>query len=125
MMKKMRLEFKKYVAHLSIDPTASLENIAISTGTSVDVVKKNLQFMINKNFFYNAYIDANNNRLVLPSMKNNMNQTEQKTSVNNVTPDVQERIVYSTCYCPKCGGINQIIQGSVAECDFCGSNLQG
>lgn len=115
--KKMRLEFKKYVAQLSIDPTASLENIAGATGTSVDVVKSNLQYMIKKHFFTDAYIDEKNNQLVLPSMTQRAQQEQQIQKI--------QKIQYVTCNCPNCGGINKIAKGTVAECDFCGSPLNG
>ena len=123
--KKMRQIFKNYVAQLSVDPTGQIENIAAATGTSVDVVKKNLQFMIKKRFFTNAYIDENNNQLVLPVMAqkpiqpqdNSINQNDQTA----ISPDKE----YVTCNCPNCGGINRIVKGMVAECDFCGSPLQG
>lgn len=49
--KKMRLEFKKYVAELSYNPTGTIDNLAAATDTSVDVVKKNLKFMIKKDIF--------------------------------------------------------------------------
>ena len=122
--RKMRLEFKKYVSHLSTDPTGSIENIAAATGKSVDVVKKNLKFMINKKFFSGAYIDERNGQLVLPSMTNNVNDTSQNT-INTTTTQQRTEIVYKSCNCPNCGGINKIAQGAVAECDFCGSPLQG
>lgn len=63
--KKLRLEFKKYAAYLSVDPTGSLDGIASASGVSVETVKKNLNAMIRKNYFTNAYIDHANNRLVI------------------------------------------------------------
>lgn len=122
--KRMRLTFKKYVAHLSVDPTGALENLAAATGTSVDVAKKNIQFMIDKKFFSNAYLDEANNQLVLSSMANKQNATPMAD--NSYTPNgqPQKEIVYKTCNCPNCGGINKVAQGTVAECDFCGSSIQ-
>ncbi len=122
--RKMRIEFKNYVSHLSAIPTGSLENIAAATGTSVDVVKKNLKFMIKKKFFSGAYLDEKNNQLVLPSMANNVNPTSQNT-LNTATNHQTTETVYKTFNCPNCGGMNKIVQGTVTECDFCGSPLQG
>lgn len=118
--KKMRLEFKKYVSQLSVDPTGSIENIAAATGTSVDVVKKNLKFMIKKNYFTSAYIDEKNNQLVLTVQKT---QQEQYTPQASGNSSANSQTVMVTCNCKCCGGINKIAKGSVGECDFCGSPI--
>jgi hypothetical protein len=122
--RKMRLTFRLYVTQLSANPDGQIENIAGATGTSVDVVKKNLKFMIKKRFFTNAYIDEQNNRLVLPSLVNQASAeqrvSEPQTAVQTKAP--QQMI---TCNCKNCGGVNTIVKGSVSECDFCGSPLQG
>lgn len=123
--KKMRLEFKKYVAQLSVDPTGSLENIAGARGTSVDVVKSNLQYMIKKHFFTDAYIDEKNNQLVLASMAQRAQQEQQMQQQSMRSGGSAQQIQYVTCNCPNCGGINKIAKGTVAECDFCGSPLNG
>lgn len=123
--RKMRLEFKKYVTHLSADPTGSLENIAAASGTSVDVVQKNLQFMVKKKFFADAYLDKTDNRLVLSSMEHKRNEEGTQDYSFAAQSQPQKEIVYKACKCPNCGGMNKIAQGIVAECDFCGSPLQG
>ena len=80
--------------------------------------------MIDKKFFSNAYLDEANNQLVLSSMANKQNATPMAD--NSYTPNgqPQKEIVYKTCNCPNCGGINKVAQGTVAECDFCGSSIQ-
>lgn len=114
--KKMRLEFRKYVTQLSVDPSGSLENLASATGVSVDVVKDNLKYMIKKKFFTNALIDEHANKLVLPGI---VQRTEQQNVAVNTS--VQAEMV--ACTCPCCGGMNRIVKGTVVECDFCGSPL--
>lgn len=118
---KMRLEFKKYVTQLSVDPSGSLENLASATGTSVDVVKKNLQFMIKKNFFSDAVINEQEHRLVLPAKAKKEQQT--KTLRHSASGAAQQELI--ACSCPCCGGMNKIAKGTAGECDFCGSPLQG
>lgn len=118
--KKMRLEFKKYVTHLSNDPTGSLENIAAAAGTSVDMTKKNIKFMLKKKFFSNAYLDESNNRLVLSGTEH-----KEPATPNNYNLQAQAEPVYVSRKCPNCGGVNKVVQGTVTECDFCGSPLQG
>lgn len=122
--KKMRQEFKKYVSCLSKDPTGLIANIAAATGTSTDVVKKNLKFMIKKQFFVNAYIDEQNNQLVLASLSNNTSNNMIDNAVSGISK-TDDNAIYKPCTCPNCGGLNKVIQGKVAECDFCGSPIQG
>lgn len=157
--RKMRLQFKKYVTKLSSDPTASLDNIAASSGTSVDVAKKNLEYMIKNKFFSNATLDEDNNTIILGGKTNNMSEiddifnevnetlsefqssfnesvttrSESSISFSNETSSFDgffeqpksKKPVYQSCNCPNCGGINKILKGTVSECDFCGSPLEG
>lgn len=118
---KMRLEFKKYVTQLSVDPSGTLENLASATGTSVDVVKKNLRYMIKKKFFSDAFIDEQANRLVLPAMTQKTQQNQAPRFAASGT--IRQELV--ACTCPCCGGRNKIAKGMTGECDFCGSPLQG
>lgn len=115
----MRLEFKRYVAYLSADSSGMIENLASATNSSVGVVKKNLRYMIRKNFFVDTYIDEKNNQLVFPSMERKAQQLQNMTSTSTTPP------VFVVCNCPSCGGVNKIVKGSVADCDFCGTPLQG
>lgn len=117
--KKMRLEFKRYVAHLSVDSSAKIENLASITNTSVNVVKKNLRFMIKKNFFVDTYIDEKNNQLVFPSIARKEQQMQAMASTSATQP------MFTVCNCPSCGGVNKIPKGMVEDCDFCGTPLQG
>ena len=125
--KKMRLEFRKYIVELSNDPTGTIDNLAAATGKSVDVVKKNLQFMIQKGYFASAYIDERQNKLVLANREQKVAAQSQSQAFNNMNPQPHsvEKIEYVTCTCPNCGGINKIVKGGSTECDFCGSPLTG
>lgn len=119
---KMRMEFKKYIAHLSADPSGSLENLASATGASVDKVKKNLKYMINKRFFTDAFINEQTSQLIFPSMAQRLQQQAQ-TMPYAGPGTAQPELVVCTCRC--CGGINKIAKGTAGECDYCGSPLQG
>lgn len=118
--KKLIKNFKIYVIRLSTDPTGSIDNLAIGLGTSPDVVKKNIQKMIDKKYFVNAYIDTNANRIVFP-MSSNM-KSGSKQEFQNPTP--QTNVEYDSITCKNCGGLNKTIKGNVYECDFCGSPLK-
>jgi hypothetical protein len=120
--KKLIKDFKTYVQKLSADPTGSISNLASAAGTSQDVVKKNLENMINKKFFVNAFIDINKNCIVFPS-SNNINAGTNAAQSNVQQNTNQPEIEYVTVTCKSCGGINKIIKGKVSECDFCGSPI--
>lgn len=117
--RNMRLTFKRYVVQLNADPFNSLEDLATATNSSVDIVKKNLQYMIKKNFFVDAFINEQTNQLVLPSMASRVQQQAQAPQTSK-DADQQELV---TVVCPCCGGRNEMVKGTTKECDFCGSPL--
>lgn len=53
--------FKDYILRLSTDPTQSVDKLAASTGTPIELVKSNLNQMIKSGYFPNAYIDESTN----------------------------------------------------------------
>ena len=116
--------FKGYVTILSIDQSKSLDNLAAATNTSVDVVQANIKEMIKKEFIANAYIDLAYNRLVFAGQQPPMstNTTVSNTSSSEINNNgIKE---YKTITCSSCGANNKILEGSVSECDFCGSHLK-
>jgi uncharacterized protein with PQ loop repeat len=113
--KKLINDFKTYVQRLSIDPTGSIDNLAAGLGTSQDVVKNNINLMIKKRYFSNAYIDTENNRVVFPIV------LEQQPT--NAAKSTQSNIEYISVTCKSCGGINKMVKGTASECDYCGSPL--
>lgn len=121
--KKLIKNFKTYVQKLSVDPTGSISNLASAEGTSVDVIKKNLEKMLSKKFFVNAYIDAESNCIIFPT-SNNITVGTNTTQFNIQQNTNQPEIEYDTVRCTSCGGINKIIKGKVSECDFCGSPIK-
>ena len=110
--KKLISDFKNYVNIISGNTSGSITNIAEVTGASQDIVINNLELMIKKGYFANAYIDRETNCIVLKA--NNANKKETAESTQNE---------YITVTCKCCGGINKIEKGKVGECDFCGSPL--
>jgi len=113
--KKLINDFKTYVQRLSVDPTGSIGSLAEGLGTSQDIVKNNINMMIKKRYFSNAYIDTKNNRVVFPIV------SEQQQI--NAAQASQSNIKYITATCKSCGGINKLVKGTVGECDYCGSPL--
>lgn len=132
---KLAEKFKQYVAAVSNNPDGYIPNIAASLGVSENVVKKNLDLMIKRKYFANAFIDMNSNCIVIANKPNaNVNTAQQpqvkaqqpQTNTNTYTsPAASQTIEMVTVKCKGCGGINTIQKGAVGECDYCGSSIKG
>lgn len=112
---KRRLKrFKRYISIITTENTASLEEIAGKTSKSVDFVMKDLQTMINKKYFVDAYIDENAHEIVLK-------KREHKAASVQIESSTFSEMVTVTC--KGCGASNSVQKGSSCECEFCGSTL--
>lgn len=118
---KLIQQFKNYVAVVSSSPNGHIPDIAASLETSEDVVKKNLELMIKKKYFANAFIDYNSNCIVVN--KQNAAQSRQLSGANVQAAFHGSEMV--TVKCKGCGGINTLPKGAVGECDYCGSPIKG
>ena len=95
-----------------------LDSVAAATGKQYDVVKKDVQKMIDKGFLKNAYINENTREVVLPSAAPaNMNVAQPTGGVAPAA--VQTRVIA----CPCCGA-NNTISGDIGECEYCGTPLK-
>lgn len=106
--------FKKYINVISVENQTSLENIASITSQSIDFVTKDLQKMIDKKLFINAYIDKKSNEIIL--QKRNSKVTNNP--VKNNAPVEMVSVI-----CGSCGAANSVQKGVSIECEFCGSLL--
>lgn len=124
---KLINEFKKYVAAISHKPDGYIPDIAASIGTSEDVVRTNLELMLKKKYFSNAYIDKSSNCIIISgrqSGQNMANSANASMPTGNV-PNMISTVEMVTVKCPGCGGINTIAKGQTGECDYCGSGIKG
>lgn len=95
-----------------------LDSVAAATGKQYDVVKKDVQKMIDKGFLKNAYINENTREVVLPSAAPTNANAGQP--INNAAPAaVQTRVIA----CPCCGA-NNTVSGDIGECEYCGTPLK-
>jgi len=112
--KKRIQRFNKYISIISLENQTSLENIASSCSQSIDFVTNDLQAMINKKFFTNAYINKNTNEFIMKNkniiVENNNSKKAKKLEIRVIT-------------CKNCGASNNITSTSTVECEFCGSAL--
>ncbi len=113
--------FKAYVLRLSNDPFRSIDNLAAATNSSVDRVRANVDQMIKKGYFANAYIDTATNCLAFAGQSTVVSDIKvQINYTNNIRPSEPEK-KYTTTTCNGCGATNKILEGSVGECEYCGS----
>lgn len=115
-LKKEAEGFKQYLAVVVNGNVRALDAIASATGKSYDVVKNDIQKMINKGYLKNAYISEGTREVVLPESNAN---TNYDASQNVVSASVTTRVVT----CPCCGA-NNTVSGDIGECEYCGSPLK-
>lgn len=120
MRRKLINDFKTYVRVLSKDPEGSISRLATSLSISESEVKENLRKMIEKQYFSNAYIDQERNRVVIKGSQNNFARNGAQVSSSTAS---SKKVEYVSMVCKNCGGANKIIRGKVSECDYCGSPI--
>lgn len=117
--------FKQYVTIISNVPNGFIPDIASSLNTSEDVVRNNLELMISKKYFVNAYIDRNLNSIIIANRQATLNtaqQTNQPATPSHVNAQSVQMV---TTKCDGCGAVNTVQKGTVGECDYCGSLIEG
>ncbi|MGN0557694.1 MAG: hypothetical protein ACI4IV_07595 [Acutalibacteraceae bacterium] len=117
--KKFKLikTFYDYSARLAADPEKSIDFLASATGVTVAAATKNLGDMLALGFFPNCYLDAQRNRLVMPSA------AQPHSASSAPTAAAAHTVKYITVQCKGCGAVNQIVAGTVGECEYCGSKI--
>ncbi len=118
-------KFKKYISIIVNHEETSIDNIAMAMPTSYEKAKEDLQKMINRGYFADAYINDADREIVLPSMEQSYVvkaevNVRTNTEVNIRTNTEIEMVVVS---CKGCGANNKIEKGTVGECQFCGSPI--
>ena len=106
-IKRRIKRFKRYVALISAYQMTSIEKLAENMLQSVVFVKKDLQTMIDKQFFANAFINQATNEIVIGGM------------VASPAPAVQQPKVESFT-CSSCGAAGVKVQGALGICEYCG-----
>lgn len=117
-IKKEADSVKQYLNIIVNGGERQLDAIAAATGKQYDVVKKDVQKMIDKGFLKNAYINENTREVVLPSAAPANTNVGQPTNTGTPTA-VQTRVVA----CPCCGA-NNTVSGTLGECEYCGTPLK-
>ena len=117
--------FKQYVTIISNVPNGFIPDIASSLNTSEDVVRNNLELMISKKYFVNAYIDRNLNSIIIANRQAAANTAQQTNKPATPSQVNAQSVQMVTAKCEGCGAVNTIQKGTVGECDYCGSPIEG
>lgn len=119
--KKIKAEgesIKKYLAIIVNGGERQLDAVASATGKQYDVVKNDVQKMIDKGFLKNACINENTREVVLASAASSNVNVAQPTG-GAAPAAVQTRVIA----CPCCGA-NNTVSGDIGECEYCGTPLK-
>ncbi len=122
---KLVADFKKYVTAISADGSGSIEKLSRALNIAPDVARKNLELMIKKKYFVNAFINEETNSIVIGNIIPRKTEPDSRNNVSDATPQQQnfKKIEYISVTCSGCGGVNKIEKGKGGECEFCGSPL--
>ncbi|UWP60788.1 hypothetical protein [Ruminococcus gauvreauii] len=116
--KKVKMSGEKYKKYINIvinNQQTSIENIASAMSMNQKQVVKDLEAMIDRGYFSNAYIDHGNSEIVLPH-----NERKNKDVVYAETSQtLQQEVVV----CKNCGANNLVTVGTISECEYCGSPI--
>lgn len=122
---------KQYLAIIVNGHVRQLDSIAATTGKSYDVVRADIQKMINKGYLKNAFINEGTRELVLPDLApatpvapvvpvaTNTEYIPEQAPAAKAPAQPVGRMVS----CPCCGA-NNTIYGASGECEYCGSPLE-
>jgi len=105
--------YRKYIDLVVNQSIASIAEITRITQFAPQQVNDDLQKMIDMEFFRGAYIDHQDNRIVLPVKAK---VVESSTHADN-HPVAPGRAVH----CDSCGANSVILIGQIDACDYCGS----
>jgi len=119
-MKKDADKVKQYLNIIVNGGERQIDSIAAATGKQYDVVKADIQKMIDKGFLKNAYINENTREVVLPNASAAPVSEPSGTVAATATATVAQTRVIA---CPCCGA-NNTVSGALGECEYCGTPLK-
>ena len=105
------IRYSKYLSVINGSQDTRLGTIAAAYGTTSEQAARDIQEMLDDGYFMGGRIDEQRGELFIPV----------HTLPENKTPPPKRVTRVVTCRC--CGGINHVVQGEVAQCDYCDSPL--
>ncbi len=111
---KLTRAYKRYITILNNNRNGSIKAISKVTKEPEDEIIVNLQRLINNRTFDKAYIDFDQRRIIF-----------QPTSNYNLlsSKSVKKKDKFIIVNCPKCGGENNIKEGTIDSCEYCDSEI--
>lgn len=106
-----RKQYRDYISLIVNSKVTSIAKISSTLAISATQVTQDLQNMIDKGYFQNAYIDKTKQCIVLE------NHSQNVTTQENIDND------FRTVVCPGCGAQNVIKGHGTTECEYCGTLL--
>lgn len=114
--------FKAYINIISSNNLRSIDQVAASISSPVDFVMRDIQKMILKNYFTNAFLDLNTHEIVFQKYADNVpNKTNTINTPTPPTPTTGEQVEMLVVSCTGCGATNQVAKNSIVECEYCGT----
>ena len=107
---------KKYINIVVNQEVTNIDRIAECMPTTYEDAKKYLEQMIDRGYFENAYINESTREIVLKQKEIKEVDFTMESKAQN------EKLIMVMC--KGCGANNTIIEGSVGECEFCGSSIE-
>ncbi len=113
-MKANARKYRKYIDLVINQEQTSLDNIAAAMALPYEIVRRDLQKMIDIGYFAGAYIHDTDREIVKP-----------RPAPAEETPEavVQETAAMKATVCPGCGARNVIPAGRTVPCEYCGTPL--
>lgn len=102
-------EYKKYIDLIVNKEVYSIHSIASTIAVTPDVARKDIQKMIDKGLFGEAYLNGHADEIVL---------MEARASKNH---QANHPFEMSIALCSSCGAKNKVGQGQVEHCQYCSS----
>ena len=109
--------FKLYVFLISSQRITSIRGLANNTSQTLDFVKDDLQSMIDKKFFANAFIDHARDEIIVGGVSKPKHLAAPQTQpIHNHT-----QVEMEPYNCPGCGAPGIKVQKALIICAYCGT----
>lgn len=115
---KLVRRYKQYSSIVGDKASFSISQLSSIAGESEESVLKNLKQMIKWQFIKDAYINEETNSIVFRAV----NKVPKPV---NTGSSGKEEDSYISVTCKNCGGINKMKMGSIMECEYCSSLIEG
>lgn len=118
-LKRLIKRFKRYVGYISHDHMMSFQDLAFATRQTTEFVIKDIQMMIDKKFFVNAWLDLNRGEIILG---NNSHSKDFNVDIQSQNQSATKKM--DVVQCSGCGASNTVEVGKVTRCEFCDTALR-